>query len=652
MSSSPHNGAGTLARQQAGPFGEFVVESHPRPSVPTVGPPPASGASAHRASPLRIFTNLSVTKRLIVLVLVLLLAWGACVGIAVSGLFSARSKATESNLVFAAFRTERNAYEAFINEDDAASSSTAVAALKNDHGLIVSTWQQVPEFHLEALSDLATLAKLVSAAKLPASTAAIVARTPSDFAKYEAFTNEVHADILAGKDATAITVINVTNTPASNQLRSDFATLASVLSKSTNTIKAQVLSSVASSVQLLVILLLIGFGLAAVIARVVIRSITRPLEIIGSTLKGVTAGDLSVRAEVEAHDEFGDVAGLLNGAIVSQADAKDALEESGAREREAAQELRAKVDSLLGAVNAAVDGDLTVTVPVSGVDPIGQVGESLQRFLSDLRVRMASIGENAQGLAGAAEELSATASEMASGAEETAAQANVVSQSSEGVSGSVQSVAAASEELAASIREIAKNSSDAARVATMAAVAASETNATIAKLGTSSTEIGNVVKVITGIAQQTNLLALNATIEAARAGESGKGFAVVANEVKELARETGLATEEISARIDAIQTDTDAAVGAIGRISEIINEINEIQTTIAAAVEEQTATTKEIAGGVSGAAQGIGEITMNITGVAQVAHATSESTAQTQIATAELATMAAAMQSLVGRFIY
>ncbi|MFN8192797.1 MAG: methyl-accepting chemotaxis protein [Nocardioidaceae bacterium] len=115
----------------------------------------------------------------------------------------------------------------------------------------------------------------------------------------------------------------------------------------------------------------------------------------------------------------------------------------------------------------------------------------------------------------------------------------------------------------------------------------------MAELGNSSAEIGNVIKVINSIAEQTNLLALNATIEAARAGEAGKGFAVVANEVKELAQETAKATEDIGHRISAIQSDTENAVTAITEISAIIAQINDTQTTIASAVEEQTATTNE-----------------------------------------------------------
>ena len=176
------------------------------------------------------------------------------------------------------------------------------------------------------------------------------------------------------------------------------------------------------------------------------------------------------------------------------------------------------------------------------------------------------------------------------------------------------------------------------------------TNATVGKLGESSAEIGQVIKVITSIAQQTNLLALNATIEAARAGEAGKGFAVVANEVKELAKETAKATEDISRKIEAIQGDTKGAVEAIGQITTIINQLNDISNTIASAVEEQTATTNEITRNVGEAAKGSSQIVENIVSVATAAKSTTEGATNTQTAAQELARMAAELQRLVGQF--
>ena len=245
-------------------------------------------------------------------------------------------------------------------------------------------------------------------------------------------------------------------------------------------------------------------------------------------------------------------------------------------------------------------------------------------------------------------DLGAVSSQLGSNAEETAVQAGVVSAAAEEVSANVSTVATAVEELGASITEIAANATEAASVAARAVVAAESTNATVSKLGASSAEIGEVIEVITSIAEQTNLLALNATIEAARAGEAGKGFAVVANEVKELAKQTSVATEEIGVKIAAIQSDSSGAVDAIAEISEIIDRVATLQTTIASAVEEQTATTNEISRSVTEAARGSSEIAENITSVATAARSTTAGADATQSAAAELARVAAELQALVG----
>ena len=295
-------------------------------------------------------------------------------------------------------------------------------------------------------------------------------------------------------------------------------------------------------------------------------------------------------------------------------------------------------------------GDLCQKIEVDSTDEIGEMGRALNQAIDGISQAIESIAKNAVHLASASEELNATSQQITANSEETSAQADVVSKAAQTVSQNLQTVATGAEEMGSTIKEIAKNATEAAKVATGAVRVAETTNATVAKLGDSSTEIGQVIKVITSIAQQTNLLALNATIEAARAGEAGKGFAVVANEVKELAKETAKATEDISRKIEAIQTDTKAAVEAIGTISGVIHQINDISTTIATAVEEQNATTNEMSRNVSEAAQGSGEITSNIAGVAQAAESTSRGAGDTQKASQQLVETSAELRRLVEQF--
>ncbi len=321
-------------------------------------------------------------------------------------------------------------------------------------------------------------------------------------------------------------------------------------------------------------------------------------------------------------------------------------------QKSAALELEEKVESLLTTVDMAGHGDLTQMVMIEGDDAIGRVGAGLQRMFDMMRESLTKISDNATSLSGASEELSVVSEQMSGSAQRTTTEANVASTTTEQVNHNVQTVAAAAEEMSASIREIAKNAADAARVAMSAVEVAENTNTVVSKLGESSADIGKVIKVITSIAQQTNLLALNATIEAARAGEAGKGFAVVANEVKELAKETAKATEDIGQRIETIQTDTTSAVTAIGQISDIINQINDLQTAIAGAVEQQTATTNEITRNVADAARGSSEIAQNISTVADAARSTSEGAQNANASSTELARMATELRGLVGEFSF
>lgn len=260
------------------------------------------------------------------------------------------------------------------------------------------------------------------------------------------------------------------------------------------------------------------------------------------------------------------------------------------------------------------------------------------------------IAQNVQALKSAADSLTTISQSMGSTAEETATQATVVSSAAEQVSHHVQSSAVGMEEISVSIKEVAHNANSAAQVASDGVEMARAADSVVARLDESGREIGDVVKVITSVTDQVNLLSLNATIEAARAGKAGSGFAVVAREVKELAKETAKATEEIRIKIEAGQRRAQEAKKVIAEISGIIDRINATQIAIAGAVEQQAATTKEISLNTAEAAKGSSQIVENILGVAQAARSTTEGSSHTQKAAHQLADMAAKLHELIQQF--
>ncbi len=295
-------------------------------------------------------------------------------------------------------------------------------------------------------------------------------------------------------------------------------------------------------------------------------------------------------------------------------------------------------------------GDLRVRAGATGGGELAEVARSLDGTLDSLSGVLTLVRDSADRLQGASTQLDVAAGSIADFSRAASDQTGLVVSSAGEVAASVDTVATGSSQMESAIREIAHNATEAARVAGQAVGVAETTTRTVGKLGDSSQEIATVVKLINGIAEQTNLLALNATIEAARAGEAGKGFAVVASEVKELAQETARATEDISRRVEAIQADTAGAVDAISRISSVIGEINDFQATIAAAVEEQTATTNEMNRNVAEAAGGTRQIAAAITGLADGTAQTNARVGDARRAAAELARMSGELQDAVRRF--
>lgn len=306
-----------------------------------------------------------------------------------------------------------------------------------------------------------------------------------------------------------------------------------------------------------------------------------------------------------------------------------------------------RMGALLGRV---ANGDLTQRAAPQGTREVATMARALNATLDSVTDTIRSIWKASTTLAGSSDGLLSVSQRMSSSAEQANGQAQAASAASEQVSANVVVVAAAAEEMGASISEIAASASEAAGVAREALERTESTTETMTKLSTSSAEIGAAVATITSIAAQTNLLALNATIESARAGAAGKGFAVVAGEVKELAQQTGRFTEEIAKKIDSVQADSRAAVAAIVEIADIVARVNDLQSSIASAVEEQSATTSEITRSVTEAATGVDEITRTVTGVAQTSQDTASGASTVNDASRELARMAEQLGALVHRF--
>ncbi|MFI7601916.1 methyl-accepting chemotaxis protein [Actinoplanes sp. NPDC049681] len=315
--------------------------------------------------------------------------------------------------------------------------------------------------------------------------------------------------------------------------------------------------------------------------------------------------------------------------------------------------------SIVGPVGAArdalrriADGDLTETPKSAWRDEVGQMAAALGQAVNSVRTIVSDVAAQADALTRTSAELDAVSAAFANAVGDTSLQAELVAGAAEDVNRNVDTMAAGSEEMGISIQEISRNATDAANVAAEAVRAAETANGTVANLGSSSSAIGDAVRLITSIAEQTNLLALNATIEAARAGELGKGFAVVAGEVKDLAQESAKAAEEIDGLVRAIQGDTEAAVVAIEKIGGVIARISDYQTSIAGAVEEQTATTVEMSRGAVAASSGTASIAENIRAVAAATSVTSAEVARAREAAAELTRMSTTLRDAVGQFRY
>jgi len=324
------------------------------------------------------------------------------------------------------------------------------------------------------------------------------------------------------------------------------------------------------------------------------------------------------------------------------------------------------------------NGDFAQELDIDQKDEVGLLTHALNNTSSKLGEMFKDLAEGVDLLTASSARLSTISEEMSEGTDQTSQKARTVSAAAEEMSSSMNSVATAmeqassniamvvtsAEEMTSTISEIAQNSEKGRSITGEAVTQAQNASESINRLGHAAKEISKVTQTITEISEQTNLLALNATIEAARAGDAGKGFAVVANEIKELAKQTAEATGEIREKIEGIQTSTEGTVAEIGNITRVINDVNDVVTTIATAVEEQAVTTKDIAGNVTQASNGLQEVSHNvvqsstvakeiaqdITDVSNTSNRISDSGSEVELSSGELSKLARQLKEIVAQF--
>jgi methyl-accepting chemotaxis protein len=613
------------------------------------------------ATPHRL-SSVGLRGKLFGLVAVLALVSAVCIGVAVNGLFSARSKSRQSQSMFNVFTQERTAYEGWLTDDDQSNMYAALIALNDpsQHALENTTWQQVLQGYQQANSGLSWLA-----AHAPASLRATVATLQSDLAGYNGFTQQVGADGRAAKAKATVQVMTVGNVNISNKTQADFNTLSAAVAKQAAAINASVGTTVSSSITLLAVIGSIGLLIAIAIAWWLIRSITGPLARMTEAAERIAEGDVDVDVEAGGNDEIGRLARAFRGSV---------------------DYLRYMVD----AAGQMAAGNLTVNVePRSEHDALG-------RAFSDMRTRIAGmVGEIARG----SEKVGSASGEMAQSGQQAGMAVGEIADAVGSVAQGAETQVRALEHVRGVTAEIAVAAQDSAQEAEQTADAAREARAlagqgasamarateaikavkastteisqTISELGAMSDQIGGIVDTITAIAEQTNLLALNAAIEAARAGEQGRGFAVVAEEVRKLAEESQTAAASIGSLIGQIQTATGAAVRVVDDGSrqtdesvETVERARESFVRIDSSVQDMTERVERIATSLqsfvsSGA--NVQERVDEVLSVAeqssasaeQVSASTQETSASTQQIAAsaqELAETAEHLQRLVAQF--
>jgi methyl-accepting chemotaxis protein len=449
---------------------------------------------------------------------------------------------------------------------------------------------------------------------LTADEAALAKTTAGDMAAYDAASSKVLERLLAGDQAGAQNVATGEGGPAFAALAENLNQLAALQARVAGEEYEKAKTSFQANLIMLLLIVIAAAVTGAVLAWVVARSITLPLNGVIGVMNALTAGNLQVEvAGQDRRDEAGSVAKAV-GVF------KDGLVE--------AERLRAEQQV---EQERQIERGRKMEEAVTAFDQV----------ISDI----------VNGVTSAATQLQSTAQSMAATAEQTSRQSTAVAAASEETTQNVQTVASATEELSASIGEITSQVSESTKIVGEAVEQATDTNAKVKSLAEAAQKIGDVVRLINDIAGQTNLLALNATIEAARAGEAGKGFAVVASEVKTLATQTARATDEIAGQVRAIQEATASSAEAIESISRTVGRVSEISTAIASAVEEQGAATQEISRNVQQAAQGTQEVSSNISSVTQAAQQTGSAAGEVLTAAGELGRNGVLLKTKVDEFL-
>lgn len=411
-------------------------------------------------------------------------------------------------------------------------------------------------------------------------------------------------------------------------------------------------------------ILVILIGIEAIILFLLIkRNVSAPLRTIVRVARRIAEGDIQVQlAQVasqnneigELHATFQDMIAYFQaiGHIARNIAVGNIREQIAPRTEsdylgKALQQMIAYLQEIVQMATAIASGDFQQDiVPKSDLDTLGHAF----REIKALRRTILEIQQGSGLLSQASANLKQISEEMTTGADATFRQVHIVSSTSEDISQNMTYVSTAMSELYASIQEIFRNIADMARMLTNAVEMMNTSNATMSSLETQSQEIGEIIRLIADISQQTNLLALNAAIEAARAGEHGKGFAVVATEVKELARETARSAEDITQKIQAIQSRSQDSSKALLNVSQLIHQVYEISTIIASAVEEQNATTEEISHNILAAAQKSDDVTKAINDVKHVAEESSNRAVAVQQSSEDLVNLAEQLRTVIAGF--